>query len=145
MRRLVGTPAAGEDGPLAPATTIDDLRSLAARSTAVGLPVQLHLDGLDEDAGRGGAVDLPGGRRGDHQRTAPRNGRDPRGRPRSPPTTASSTVVVDDDGAATRSPRPGGPGYGLIGMAERTEALGGRFEAGPGRRRRLAHRGAAAR
>ena len=41
------------------------------------------------------------------------------------------TVVVDDDGTATRSPRPGGPGYGLIGMAERTEALGGRFEAGP--------------
>ena len=48
MRRLVGTLRGGEDGPLAPAATIDDLRSLAARSTAVGLPVHLHLDGLDE-------------------------------------------------------------------------------------------------
>ena len=33
MRRLVGTLRGGEDAPLAPAATIDDLRSLAARST----------------------------------------------------------------------------------------------------------------
>ena len=41
------------------------------------------------------------------------------------------TVEVVDDGEAARGPRSGAPGYGLTGMAERTEALGGRFEAGP--------------
>jgi signal transduction histidine kinase len=41
------------------------------------------------------------------------------------------TVEVIDDGDAARAPRSGAAGYGLTGMAERTEALGGRFEAGP--------------
>ncbi len=129
MRRLVGTLRGGEDAPLSPAATIDDLRSLAARSLAVGLPVRLHLDGLDElpdemapsihrvvgeaitnaqrHATGATSVDVRISARGDEL-----------------------TVVVDDNGSAARPPRAG-VGYGLTGMAERTEALGGRFEAGP--------------
>ena len=38
MRRLVGTLRGGEDGPLAPAATIDDLRSLAAAAPRSGCP-----------------------------------------------------------------------------------------------------------
>ncbi|SEM51962.1 Signal transduction histidine kinase [Nonomuraea pusilla] len=39
--------------------------------------------------------------------------------------------IVDDGGADRRRPAPGTLGHGLIGMAERVELLGGRFEAGP--------------
>jgi len=45
-------------------------------------------------------------------------------------------LQIDDDGVQERGPRssasPGdGYGYGLVGMAERTQLLGGRFWAGP--------------
>jgi signal transduction histidine kinase len=39
-------------------------------------------------------------------------------------------VEVTDDAPASRYYRPGG-GYGLVGMAERVEALGGKLRAGP--------------
>ena len=130
MRRLVGTLRGGDDGPLAPAATIDDLRSLASRSTAAGLPVRLHLDGLDEVP----AEVAPSIYRvvGEAITNAQRHATGATGVDvRLTAHDGELTVVVDDDGTATRSPRPGGPGYGLIGMAERTEALGGRFHAGP--------------
>lgn len=38
-------------------------------------------------------------------------------------------LTVDDDGAPTTSPNP--PGYGLIGMTERANMLGGTLQAGP--------------
>ena len=42
-------------------------------------------------------------------------------------------VFVKDDGTARRShPAGGSGGYGLIGMRERVELLGGSFSAGPG-------------
>jgi signal transduction histidine kinase len=42
-------------------------------------------------------------------------------------------VSVKDDGTARRSnPVGGSGGYGLIGMRERVELLGGFFSAGPG-------------
>jgi signal transduction histidine kinase len=130
MRRLVGTLRGGEDGPLAPAATIDDLRSLAARSSAVGLPVRLHLDGLDELPGEVAPSihRLVGEAITNAQRHATgATGVDVRIRARD----GELTVVVDDDGSAARSPRSSGAGYGLTGMAERTEALGGHFQAGP--------------
>ncbi len=130
MRRLVGSLRGGEDGPLAPAATIDDLRSLAARSTAVGLPVRLHLDGLDELP----AEVAPSIHRvvGEAIANAQRHATGATGVDvRLTAQDDELTVTVDDDGTAARAPRSGGPGYGLIGMAERTEALGGHFEAGP--------------
>ena len=130
MRRLVSTLRADESGPLVPAATLDDLQALADRSEAMGLPVHLHLDGVDE---------LPPSMApsihrvvGEAITNAQRHA-----------TGASAVEVrlqavgdellveVLDDGDATRTARSGTPGYGLTGMAERTEALGGRFEAGP--------------
>ncbi len=130
MRRLVGTLRGGEDGPLAPAATTDDLRALAARSSAVGLPVRLHLDGLDELP----AEVAPSIYRvvGEAITNAQRHATGATGVDvRISDHDGELTVVVDDDGRATRSPRAGCVGYGLTGMAERIEALGGRFEAGP--------------
>jgi signal transduction histidine kinase len=41
-------------------------------------------------------------------------------------------LVADDGGTARAQPVGGSGGYGLIGMRERIELLGGRFSAGPG-------------
>ncbi|MER6530881.1 histidine kinase [Streptomyces sp. NPDC001508] len=42
-------------------------------------------------------------------------------------------TVVDDGRPDTQAPRPGRvPGYGLIGMRERAQSVGGRLQAGPG-------------
>ncbi|URM99632.1 hypothetical protein LUW76_37895 [Actinomadura madurae] len=41
------------------------------------------------------------------------------------------TVEIADDAPATRSRHPQRGGYGLIGMRERVEALGGTLRAGP--------------
>lgn len=42
------------------------------------------------------------------------------------------SLLVRDDGAAAAAPDGDGPGYGLLGMAERATLLGGTIEAGPG-------------
>jgi signal transduction histidine kinase len=42
-------------------------------------------------------------------------------------------LVVSDDGDAVPATAGSSPGYGLVGMAERTHLLGGTFEAGPHR------------
>ena len=128
MRRLVGSLRGASEGPLAPAATIDDLRSLAARSTAVGLPVRLHLDGLEELP----TEVAPSIHRvvGEAITNAQRHATGATGVDvRISAHDDELTVTVDDDGNAIRAPR--GTGYGLTGMAERTEALGGTFEAGP--------------
>jgi signal transduction histidine kinase len=130
MRRLVGTLRADESLPLAPTETLDDLQALADRSEAMGLPVHLHFDGVDELP----PSVAPSIHRvvGEAITNAQRHA-----------TGATAVEVrlqavgdelrleVTDDGDGTRAARPGAPGYGLTGMAERTEALGGRFEAGP--------------
>jgi signal transduction histidine kinase len=43
----------------------------------------------------------------------------------------SVRLQVRDDGDATRHRRPVSPGYGLLGMAERAQLLGGNCQAGP--------------
>ncbi len=40
--------------------------------------------------------------------------------------------VVDDGRGSVADAAPEGPGRGLLGMRERVEILGGRFECGPG-------------
>lgn len=131
MRRLVSTLRADDAGPLAPAATLDDLQALADRSTAIGLPVHLHLDGLDElppsvapSIHRVVGEAITNAQRHAAGATAVEV--------RVRAVGDELTVEVVDDGDAARAPRTGvAAGFGLTGMAERTEALGGRFEAGP--------------
>jgi signal transduction histidine kinase len=130
MRRLVGTLRADEKGPLAPAATLADLQVLADRSHAMGLPVHLHFDGVDElppsvapSIHRVVGEAITNAQRHAAGATAVEV--------RLQAVGDELTVEVVDDGDATRAARSGQPGYGLAGMAERTEALGGRFEAGP--------------
>ncbi len=130
MRRLVSTLRADQTGPLTPAATVADLQVLADRSTAMGLPVHLHLHGVDElppsvapSIHRVVGEAITNAQRHATGATAV----DVRVRAAG----GELTVEVVDDGKAARPPRSGAPGFGLTGMAERTEALGGRFEAGP--------------
>ena len=130
MRRLVSSLRADEAGPLAPAATVADLQALADRSTAMGLPVHLHLDGIDElptsvapSIHRVVGEAITNAQRHASGATAVEV--------RVRASGDELTVEVVDDGEAPRTPRSGAPGFGLTGMAERTHALGGRFEAGP--------------
>lgn len=49
------------------------------------------------------------------------------------PDTGTITVTITNDGPPGHAPRKHHGGYGLIGMRERVEALGGSLSAGPGR------------
>jgi len=131
MRRMVGALRDDNaDAPISPtAATIRDLHDLAARSTSLGLPVRLTLEDPGElpselvvsihrivrealtnaqrHAVGATAVDVSVVRSGDHL-----------------------DVIVRDDGRHARSERRGA-GFGLVGMAERVNALDGLFVAGP--------------
>ncbi|HRE00685.1 MAG TPA: histidine kinase, partial [Ilumatobacteraceae bacterium] len=131
MRRMVGA-LREEDAaaPIAPAATLDDLRDIAERTTALGLPVRLHIDG--------DAAEVPGELAMSIHRVV-----------REALTNAqrhaigatlvdvavvirdqSVRVIVRDNGHAGR-PSKDRSGFGITGMAERVSALGGRFRAGP--------------
>jgi signal transduction histidine kinase len=130
MRRLVSTLRADETGPLAPAATLDDLQALADRSEAMGLPVHLHFDGVDElPPAVGPSIHRVVGEAITNAQRHATGATAVEVRLRA--VGDELTVEVVDDGDPARAARSGAPGYGLTGMAERTEALGGRFEAGP--------------
>jgi signal transduction histidine kinase len=130
MRCLVGTLRAEDSGPLAPTATIDDIRILAERSSVLGLPVRLHLDGVEElPAAVAPSIHRVAGESitNAQRHAAGATAVDVHLRSRG----GQLTLEVLDDGQGARGTRHNGPGFGLTGMAERTEALGGRFEAGP--------------
>lgn len=132
MRRLVGTLRADEAEEVAPAATLDELERLADRSTALGLPVRMHLEGVPTDLPADLAASVYRivreaitnsqrhalGATGVDVRVEARNGH--------------LFLQVHDDGRPTTVQHPPMRGYGITGMAERTAALGGRFGAGPG-------------
>jgi signal transduction histidine kinase len=127
MRRLVGTLRDGDSaGPAASSSLVDDVRTLAKES---GLPVQLSFDLRDavpqelarsvlrlvqesltntqKHASAVSSVDLA--------------------------LSSSDGVLrlsVADDGVASGVPVGGSGGYGIVGMRERVELLGGTFSAG---------------
>ncbi len=131
MRRMVG--ALRDDGasaPISPAATLDDLRTIAERTTSLGLPVRLHVDGNAADLPAELAVSI-------HRvvREALTNAQ----RHAVGATLVDVAViiggevvkvVVRDNGHAGR-PSKDRSGFGITGMAERVSALGGRFRAGP--------------
>ncbi len=127
MRRLVGTMRDGtSNGPAASSSLMDDVRSLAEES---GLPVRLSFDLQDavpQELARS-VLRLVQESLTNTQKHA----------------TAVSSVDVSlsssdgvlrlsalDDGVASEVPVGGSGGYGLVGMRERVELLGGTFSAG---------------
>ncbi len=131
MRRMVGAlREEGTSAPVSPAATLDDLRAIAERATALGLPVRLHVDGSPADLPPELAVSI-------HRvvREAITNAQ----RHAVGATLVDVAVVIGDDvvrvivrdnGHAGR-PSKDRSGFGITGMAERVSALGGRFRAGP--------------
>ncbi|MFD4246366.1 sensor histidine kinase [Streptomyces sp. NPDC058525] len=141
MRRLVKILRENEDGTAAPggaATSpvagLDDIRELTARFSRTGPPVVLYVEeGLD--------TRLPGHvaatahrivlealtNIGKHAATATavRIGL------RTVPTGLEVRIADDGGHPAKLSENARGGGYGLAGMAERAEALGGSLTAGP--------------
>lgn len=127
MRRLVGTLRDGESsGPAASSSLVDDVRSLAAES---GLPVQLSFDLQDavpQELARS-VLRLVQESLTNTQKHASQVS--------SVDVSLSSRdgmlrLEIADDGIASGVPVGGSGGYGLVGMRERAELLGGTFSAG---------------
>ncbi|MET9631539.1 histidine kinase [Lentzea sp. NPDC006480] len=127
MRRLVGTMRdGGSSGPAASSSLMDDVRALAAEA---GMPVRLSFDLQD-------AVPQ------ELARSVLRLVQESLTNTQKHASAVSSVEVslssedgvllllVEDDGVASGVPVGGSGGYGLVGMRERVELLGGRFSAG---------------
>jgi signal transduction histidine kinase len=130
MRAMVGALRADPaDAPIAPAATLDDLRRLAT-SGSVALPVVVSLDPAAEQ--------LPSALTASLHRIAIEALTNARRHGTGATTVdlavacgpGSVTLSVTNDGAVVTDRQPG---FGLVGIAERVAALGGRFEAGPRR------------
>lgn len=131
MRRLVETLRTDEPASLAPTGTIEELHRLAAHSASLGLPVRLHLDGVPDDLSPEVAASV---HRivGEAIINAQRHATGATGVDVHVDAQGNRlTVQVEDDGRPMTGARQRESGYGVIGMAERTEALGGTFRAGP--------------
>jgi signal transduction histidine kinase len=127
MRRLVGT-LRDEDsgGPAASSSLVDDVRALAEES---GLPVELSFDLQDavpQELARSVLRLVQESLTNTQKHAAAVSSVD---------VSLSSGngvlhLAVVDDGIASGVPVGGSGGYGLVGMRERTELLGGKFSAG---------------
>jgi signal transduction histidine kinase len=129
MRKVVGALRDADDGgaPVAPAASLAELEELVAHGRALGLPVHLHVDVHAVPADVALSV---------HRvvREALTNARRHATRATSVDVQVVQradvlSVAIVDDGQARGAPSAGG--FGVVGMAERVHALGGRFRAGP--------------
>lgn len=127
MRRLVGTMRDGSSGgPAASSSLMDDVRVLAEES---GLPVRLSFDLEDvvpPELARSVLRLVQESLTNTQKHAAAVSSVD---------VTLSSSdgvlrLTVLDDGVASGVPVGGSGGYGLVGMRERVELLGGTFSAG---------------
>ncbi|MFI9810960.1 sensor histidine kinase [Saccharothrix variisporea] len=132
MRRLVGTLRGAETSDASPAATsdlADDVRQVVAQS---GQPVRLSLDlpsGVPPSLGRS-VLRLV-------QESLTNTRKHAEDVTRVDVSVAVDggvvhVVVADDGRAAKAAPVGGSGGFGLVGMRERVELLGGTFSAGPG-------------
>ncbi|MEU8657607.1 sensor histidine kinase [Actinoplanes philippinensis] len=137
MRRMVGVlrdPDSRPDAPLAPVSGVSDLETLVGQFDAAGGPsARLHVDG--ELAGLPVEVSTSAYRVVMEALTNIRQ--------HAPEASAVDVLLtrtplqlmvrVRNDGPAARTPTVRErPGYGLVGLAERVRAVGGRITAGPG-------------
>ncbi|MBW4715531.1 sensor histidine kinase [Saccharothrix obliqua] len=128
MRRLVGTLRGSEtDAPAATSDLADDVRQVVAQS---GQPVRLHLDlptGVPPALGRSVLRLVQ-----ESLTNARKHAEGVSAVDVSVAVVAESVrVVVADDGRPPKAAPVGGSGgFGLVGMRERVELLGGTFTAG---------------
>jgi signal transduction histidine kinase len=107
---------------------LDRLPALVERARSSGLPTRLAVRGEVRDLPA--AVDQTAYRVVQEALTnAARHARDATATVEITFGSDTLTVRVDDDG--TGSGKPAVPGYGLVGMRERVNALGGRLNAAP--------------
>src|SRR4051812_21291988 len=134
MRRLVGMMREDGDGAgILPGADGAALRELVTGFSRTGLPVELRTDTAIDRVPPDVAVSahrivleaLTNVRR--HAVGASRVAVDVRG------TAGGLLIMVRDDGTGHRIAPRGGPsgGFGLIGLSERADAVGGRLTAGP--------------
>lgn len=128
MRRFVGALRSGEEAPVTPAAGLADVRALAEEVSAAGPRVVLAVRERDVPAELGPTVfrlvqeALTNVRRhavGAEAVTVDIGA-----------AHGGLVVAVRDDGAPV-PPGPSGGGFGLAGLAERIQALGGWLAAGP--------------
>jgi signal transduction histidine kinase len=129
MRAMVGTLRADRTAPLAPTATVDDLRAMASAHPG---EVPVHV-AIDDDVAL-----LPSSLVASLHRIAREAVTNARRHARG--ATRIDLVIsrdggevrisVTDDGAPVAA-TGAGQGFGLVGIAERVDALGGRFRAGP--------------
>ncbi|WP_437780759.1 sensor histidine kinase [Sorangium sp. So ce1097] len=131
MRAMVRLLRRDEPAELAPSPRVSDIERFAS-SPAAGPPVEVKLTGSFDDVPssvsaaifRLAQESITNACR--HARQATRIDVD---------VTADSASVrlrVTDDGHGAHARRPASRGYGLVGMVERAELLGGTCHAGPG-------------
>jgi signal transduction histidine kinase len=122
---------AGVGTPAGPAPGLAELDRLAARAAAAGLRVTLRRETGDRQLPA--VVELTAYRIIQEALTNVIRHAGAGAATVSVTGTAGALLVeVTDDGAgAAAGTRPGARGYGLLGMAERAAALGGRVEHGP--------------
>lgn len=130
LRALVGALRDQPAPSLRPQARIADIQALSSRTTA-GLRVEVNVEGDDQA--------VPAALQSAVYRIAQEGITNAQRHARratqvlvSVRVSASEvTLTVNDDGESRPTYRPEGLGYGLIGMAERAELLGGTFNAGP--------------
>jgi signal transduction histidine kinase len=119
----------GEGAERHPRPGVHDIPDLAERSRQAGLPVTLTITGVDDvPQGVGLAVYRV------VQEALTNVARHAPGatcRVTVTGTGGAVRVEIDDDGTQAAATGGGPPGYGLVGLRERVELLGGTFAAGP--------------
>jgi signal transduction histidine kinase len=130
MRAMVRVMRGNQPADMAPKPRVSDLERLVTRSQAVpAVEVQIVGDVDDLPPSVGAAIyrlaqeSVTNARR--HARHATRI------EVRVSADDNSVQLRVSDDGDTGSLRQPGSPGYGLIGMIERADLLGGTCEAGP--------------
>jgi len=128
-RRLLGMLRSDTDEPLTPQPGLDDVPTLVTQLRAVGLPVELHVDGERRELPV--AIELSAYRIVQEALTnALKHAGDARTTVHVRYGPNSLELEIADDGAGNAA-RVSGGGHGLIGMRERVALYGGRFEARP--------------
>ncbi|MCX4767596.1 histidine kinase [Streptomyces sp. NBC_01275] len=131
LKATVGLLRQAEDGdsPLAPSPGLGQLSELTETCASTGLEVQVVTEGTARPLTPG--VDLTAYRIVQEALTnVTRHAGARTARVRLAFGRDQLTITVCDDGAAVPSGGAGGGGFGLIGMRERAQSMGGAFQAG---------------